>query len=140
MVARLTARWHGLPRWVRWPLWAGFGCTTALVALLVFLWFTLDLPEDDPLPQAAVLVTTDGQELAVLADGGVRFNVGLDEVAPVVVDAVVAAEDQRFYGHSGVDPIGIVRAAWRNTLGGGEGTQGGSTLTQQLVKNLTTDS
>lgn len=128
-----------MPRFVRWPLWIGSAFVVAVVAVLVGLWFTLDLPSDDPLPQAATVYTVDGEELAVLADGGVRYNVTLAEVAPVVVDAVVAAEDQRFYGHSGVDPVGVVRAAWRNTLGGGQGTQGGSTLTQQLIKNLTAD-
>jgi membrane peptidoglycan carboxypeptidase len=135
-VRRLTARWHRLPRWVRWPLWAGAAAVTAGVGLLVVLWFTLDLPDDDPLPEAAVLLTADGQELAVLAEDGVRFNVELEAVAPVVVDALIAAEDRRFYGHSGIDPVGIARAAWRNSLGGGNGRQGGSTLTQQLVKNL----
>ena len=53
---------------------------------------------------------------------------------PVVVDALLSAEDRRFYEHGGVDPIGIARALCAATSAA-SGTQGGSTLTQQLVKN-----
>jgi penicillin-binding protein 1A len=52
-----------------------------------------------------------------------------------LVDALVAAEDRRFYEHWGVDPIGLARAAYAN-LRVGRVVQGGSTLTQQLAKNL----
>ena len=54
---------------------------------------------------------------------------------PYLPKAFVAIEDRRFYSHWGVDPLGIVRALARNVLGRG-GMQGGSTLTQQLAKNL----
>src|SRR3546814_13210939 len=74
-----------------------------------------------------------GRELAVLSQDGQRFEVPLGDVAPVVVDALIAAEDRRFYDHSGIDPIGISRALWSNVTS--SGPQGGSTLTQQLVKN-----
>jgi penicillin-binding protein 1B len=57
------------------------------------------------------------------------------ELPEEVVWAVLAAEDASFYGHGGISPSGILRAAWVN-LRGGEVRQGGSTLTQQLVKNL----
>src|SRR5690606_37642543 len=49
--------------------------------------------------------------------------------------AVLAVEDRKFYGHPGVDPFGIARAAWAN-FRAGEVVQGGSTITQQLAKNL----
>ena len=61
--------------------------------------------------------------------------VRLKDLPPHVVDAVLAAEDSRFFRHSGVAPVGILRAAWEN-LRAGEIRQGGSTITQQLVKNL----
>ena len=80
-----------------------------------------------------MLVGEDGRELAVLSQEGQRFIVPLDEVNPVVVDALLSAEDRRFYDHGGVDPIGITRALVSNLRH--SGTQGGSTLTQQLVKN-----
>jgi penicillin-binding protein 1B len=64
-----------------------------------------------------------------------RRPVTMDEVAEDLVAAVVAAEDDSFFKHSGVSVSGIARALWVNMRGGGI-RQGGSTLTQQLVKNL----
>ncbi|MEX0740389.1 MAG: penicillin-binding protein 1B [Pseudohongiella sp.] len=64
-----------------------------------------------------------------------RLPVSLDQVPESLVQAIIAVEDQRFYQHWGVDPKGILRALWVN-LRRGEVAQGGSTLTQQLVKNL----
>ncbi len=58
----------------------------------------------------------------------------LDQIPQHVVDAVVVTEDVRFFQHPGVDPVGIVRALFRNVKAG-EVEEGGSTLTQQLVKN-----
>ncbi|HEV8580181.1 MAG TPA: PBP1A family penicillin-binding protein [Thermoanaerobaculia bacterium] len=64
-----------------------------------------------------------------------RRPVSLAELPEPVVQAVLAAEDSGFYQHAGVSPSGITRALWTN-LRGGELQQGGSTITQQLVKNL----
>lgn len=64
-----------------------------------------------------------------------RLPLTRDEVPQALVDALIAVEDQRFYSHHGVDPLGIARALVTNILQG-EIAQGGSTLTQQLVKNL----
>jgi penicillin-binding protein 1B len=64
-----------------------------------------------------------------------RLPVSLSEVPPALVKAVISVEDQRFYSHFGVDPIGILRALVANVREGSI-VQGGSTLTQQLVKNL----
>lgn len=58
-----------------------------------------------------------------------------DEIPVAIKNAVVAIEDKRFFTHFGVDPRALVRAAWHN-LGSGSGVQGGSTITQQLAKNL----
>ncbi len=58
----------------------------------------------------------------------------LDQVPQVLQDAVVVTEDVRFWHHPGVDPFGIIRALFKNARAGGV-TEGGSTLTQQLVKN-----
>ena len=60
--------------------------------------------------------------------------VSLDEIPTVLIQAVLATEDRRFFQHTGLDPIGIVRAAWLD-IKSGEVKQGGSTLSQQLVKN-----
>jgi penicillin-binding protein 1B len=64
-----------------------------------------------------------------------RKIVKLPDVPPLVVKAVLAVEDERFYSHHGIDPIGILRAMWVN-LRTMSFTQGGSTLTQQLMKNF----
>ena len=63
-----------------------------------------------------------------------RRPVTLDQVPKTLQDAVVVTEDIRFWHHPGVDPIGLMRAAFRNVRAGGV-EEGGSTLTQQLVKN-----
>ncbi len=61
--------------------------------------------------------------------------VSLKEMSPYIPEAVIAIEDRRFYSHFGIDPIGLARAMATNILGG-HFSQGGSTLTQQLAKNL----
>lgn len=68
-----------------------------------------------------------------------RSLIGLSEAPPILIDAILAMEDRRFYEHGGIDPRGILRAAWANLRAGGI-VQGGSTLTQQLVKNFYLDS
>ncbi len=64
-----------------------------------------------------------------------RVDVAYDQLPQVLIDAVVATEDQDFFQHSGIDPIGIVRAAWADIQNQGA-VQGGSTITQQYVKNV----
>ena len=61
--------------------------------------------------------------------------IGLHEMSPFIPQAVIAIEDRRFHSHFGVDPIGLGRALVSNIIGG-RVSQGGSTLTQQLAKNL----
>src|SRR3546814_18581644 len=74
---------------------------------------------------------------SVIASVGPSYGEWLshDEIPPVMIDAMVAVEDRRFYGPPGVDPIGIARAAWVNFSRGGN-YQGASTITQQIVRNI----
>ncbi len=65
-----------------------------------------------------------------------RTLVPLQQIPQTLQDAFIAIEDDRFYRHIGVDPIGMVRAFIENIRSGGERLQGGSTLTQQLARNL----
>jgi membrane peptidoglycan carboxypeptidase len=64
-----------------------------------------------------------------------RSPVTYDEVAPVMFDAILSSEDPRYYEHGGIDMIGTARALLQNFQGGGE-TQGGSSISQQYVKNV----
>ncbi|MDP9408594.1 MAG: penicillin-binding protein, partial [Actinomycetota bacterium] len=87
---------------------------------------------DPALPQRTVLLAADGSPLATLFLYD-RELASLDEIAPVMQDAIISVEDERFYDHVGVDVRGTARAMVNNSAGGA--TQGGSTLTQQYVKN-----
>ena len=80
------------------------------------------------------IVAADG---SLLANRGVNGGeaMGLRDMSPYIPQAVVAIEDRRFYSHFGFDPIGFTRAMSRNVMAG-KMVQGGSTLTQQLAKNL----
>jgi 1A family penicillin-binding protein len=62
-----------------------------------------------------------------------RIDVSLGEVSPTMIDALLAIEDKRFFTHRGLDPVRIAASAWRNVRAG-KIVQGGSTLTQQLVR------
>lgn len=91
------------------------------------------LPEELETPeqaQVSQILMADGSVLANLYDQN-RVYVGLDEISPIMQDAIVAIEDHRFYEHGAIDPQGLMRAVVRTLMGD---TQGASTLTQQYVK------
>ncbi len=107
--------------------------------VVLFLVMAPRLPDTDELfresRQAKVTVlAADRSIIAVRGSSGARF-VQLDEISPLLVDAVIATEDSRFRHHFGIDPIGLARAAVDNVRAG-EVVAGGSTITQQLAKNL----
>ncbi|MBM3564225.1 MAG: PBP1A family penicillin-binding protein [Alphaproteobacteria bacterium] len=85
-------------------------------------------------PPNIAILDANGELLANRGDTG-GAAVRLADLPPYVPKAFIAIEDRRFYSHWGVDPLGIGRAVIRNVTGHG-GMQGGSTLTQQLAKNL----
>ncbi|PSK90258.1 membrane peptidoglycan carboxypeptidase [Murinocardiopsis flavida] len=95
----------------------------------------LDLPSEldaPPPPQRSVIHAADGSELAQIYDKN-RQPVRIGAIAPVMRDAIMASEDRRFYEHNGVDFQGTFRAVLATLRGE---TQGGSSLTQQYVKNV----
>lgn len=91
-------------------------------------------PELSPLAQRSVVLDRFGNQLTALFEVEDRDPVTLEDVPQHLIDAVLAIEDRTFYEHPGVDVKGTVRALLKN-FGAGEVTQGGSTITQQIVKN-----
>jgi penicillin-binding protein 1A len=114
-------------------LWGG----VAIAGL--FAYYASQLPPIDQLavpkrPPNIAILAADGSLIANRGDtGGAAVHLG--ELPPYLPKAFVAIEDRRFYSHFGIDPIGIGRAVFRDVTGRG-GMEGGSTLTQQLAKNL----
>lgn len=86
-----------------------------------------------PPPAAALLVAADGRQFATILPPERREVVKAADIPQVMRDAIISAEDERFLKHSGVDLLATIRAAFRDLTGGV--SQGGSTLTQQYVKN-----
>ena len=108
------------------------------IAGVTYMLVSLDLPADvqSQLGQTTYLYAADGKtQLAKLSSGSDRELVSLDRVPDVLVDAVLASEDQHFFEHSGLDPAGILRATYYDIRNRGGALQGGSTITQQYVKN-----
>jgi penicillin-binding protein 1A len=83
----------------------------------------------------STLYAADGGKLGVISSEEARAPVSIDRVPKSLQHATVAIEDERFYEHGGVDPEGILRAALKN-LEAGKTVEGGSTIAQQLVRNL----
>ena len=81
------------------------------------------------------IYAADNSRLGVIPAERNRQPVAYKEISPWMPKATVAIEDRRFYAHDGVDAEGIARALWEN-VSAGQVVQGGSTITQQLVRNL----
>ena len=125
-----------LRRMILLPLYALAAAGAGVGGLLIY--YSVIYP--DPLllrpKENAPFVRILARDGSVITErGGGDDYVPLDLLPRYVSDAVIATEDQRFYDHHGVDPLGMVRAAITN-LREGRTVQGGSTLTQQLAKNL----
>ena len=109
-----------------------------LVLLGVFVgvvYASTEVPSPDSITnaQTTVIYYADGEtEMARLGDEN-RTNVSLEEISEPAQNAVLAAENRSFYSDPGISFTGIIRATWNNLTGGS--TQGGSTITQQYVKN-----
>ncbi len=78
----------------------------------------------------------DGSLIGVIHSDTIRQPIGANRIPQDLRDATVAIEDRRFYEHGGIDPSAIVRAGWEDLTAGGKPVEGGSTITQQLVRNL----
>ncbi|MCC8963059.1 penicillin-binding protein 1A [Bradyrhizobium sp. Pear76] len=134
---RSKSRGLGIGRLFYWTavlgLWAG------IAVIGVVAWVGAHLPPIQSLeiPKRPPTIQIVGIDGSVLAQRGemAGANIALKDLPPYLPKAFIAIEDRRFYSHFGVDPVGILRAAVTNVLHRGV-SQGGSTLTQQLAKNL----
>jgi len=132
---------HGLGGAARWLIvelgMATFSCMVLVAGLLA--WFAADLPDTQSLWRTDrearfTILARDGSPLSV---NGTHYGapVRLADLPPHVPQAVLAVEDRNFHHHFGVNPLSVMRAALINA-GQGAVRQGGSTITQQLAKNI----
>jgi penicillin-binding protein 1A len=101
---------------------------------LTYAFARIPLPKDIELASSAEVYDVHGKLIGTYSGEVRRFLIDTRKLPDYIGEAVISAEDRDFYKHSGVSVKGIVRAAWAN-LTGGEVQQGGSTITQQYVKN-----
>jgi penicillin-binding protein 1A len=134
--------WTRLPKRLRWAIAvpAVLGSVTAVAIAGLMIYYTISFPDPVSIRRTAADYAPSVRILA--RDGSVLSERGsAHQYMPIamlpkrVTDAVVATEDRRFYSHWGIDPSGMLRAAFAN-LRAGRVAQGGSTLTQQLAKNM----
>jgi penicillin-binding protein 1A len=92
----------------------------------------------NPITKGAVskVYASNGSLLGVIHSDKIRQPIGTGQIPQDLKDATVAIEDKRFFDHGGIDPSAIIRAGWEDLTAGGKPVEGGSTITQQLVRNL----
>ncbi|MBR0488204.1 penicillin-binding protein [Candidatus Saccharibacteria bacterium] len=149
-VKRFFARLHPKRVFKWWFSWRGQKTILKVIGVLflllvigiggLFLYYKKDLDEirlDEMTISETVNTYLDRNGVVLWKDTGsdnYRLVVGQDEISPYMYQATVAIEDRNFYNHIGVDPIGLIRATISTVTG--HGVQGGSTLTQQLIKQV----
>jgi penicillin-binding protein 1A len=128
-------------RWLAYPIFllSGIVAMGAAVAGFVLLLAYPNLPSIEALtdyqPKIPLRVyTADGILIGEFGEER-RSVVRIEEVPAVMKEAILAAEDERFYQHTGVDYVGVLRAAYSNLLTGGK-RQGASTITMQVARNF----
>jgi penicillin-binding protein 1A len=134
------------PLWItiiKWLAIAGLVGTAIVAATVAFTFWMYG--RDPNLPRIEKLADYHPKQVTTILDhndqriGEIyterRTFVDYDKIPPVVVDAFIAAEDQHYWDHAGIDYVGMVRAFFAN-LKSGKKAQGASTITQQVVKNF----
>ena len=125
---------------IKW-FWILFSAPILFAAGLIGLvWAFADIPSfeelEDPDSKLATQVIAEDGEILTTFHIENRSYVSFGELSPNLVNAAVATEDVRFYGHSGIDFRSLARVVFKTILGGNSSQGGGSTLTQQLAKTL----
>ncbi len=114
-----------------------------LSVIIVVAWFSRNLPKPGQLSQtanaSAVFMDRNDRVLFEISEDKSRVPVDFDEISPKLIQATVAIEDKNFFKHKGISEIGIIRS-FINLLVKREIEGGGSTITQQLIKNVLLDS
>jgi membrane peptidoglycan carboxypeptidase len=126
-------RWRRIRR-TAYVLIGLFVLGPVLAFAIGWIFFRVPTPDDATNNQVATIAYADGSSLASLVpEQGNRIKVPITQVPLHVQQSVLSAEDRSFYSNLGFDPVGILRAVWNQGTGG---TGGGSTITQQYVKNV----
>ncbi|WP_407149322.1 transglycosylase domain-containing protein [Bradyrhizobium sp. ORS 86] len=134
---RGKSRGFGIGRLFYWGAVLGLWACIAVIGVVVWVGAHLPPIQSLEIPKRPPTIQIVGLDGSVLAQRGemAGANVTLKDLPPYLPKAFIAIEDRRFYSHYGIDPFGILRAAVANLMHRGV-SQGGSTLTQQLAKNL----
>jgi penicillin-binding protein 1A len=114
-------------------------CVIVIIGALIFLPLPATLPQPKPILESGITHVLDsaGDEIGVFKHFETYLDVAQTDIPQVMKDAVVSAEDKHFYEHGGVDVGSTLRALW-DDLQNRSAVQGGSTITQQYVKNAFT--
>jgi len=117
-------------------LLAGLGTLAAVSTVFgMMMAVASDLPQlEDPLRGNSVILDANGDNIGLLTGNQRQLYVSEAQIAPVMKHAIISIEDRRFYTNQGYDVRGIGRALWQDVLNQ-RVVQGGSTITQQFVKN-----
>lgn len=117
----------------------GAGVVLGVISGIIDDTDSISLEELELLPQTSFVYDMNGNEMASLYDSENRIVVSFEDIPEDTVNAIVAIEDERFFSHHGIDIKRTLGAIVTYLANGGESSYGGSTLTQQLVKNITDD-
>ena len=126
-------------------MWKGFGIFIAFCVVLFVLIYNGVIGYMPPIEElknptdkfATTVFSADGVEMGrYYRSKGNRVYVDFDQMSKYLTDALISTEDERFESHSGIDGRALVRAVVKRVLMGQKGAGGGSTITQQLAKQL----
>jgi len=117
----------------------GTGVVIGVITGIIDKTESVDLEQLQNLKLTSFVYDSEGNEIASLYGDENRVNVTYDKIPKHLIDAVISIEDERFWVHGGVDIKRTAAAIFTYVVNGGESTFGGSTITQQLIKNSTGD-